>query len=98
MAITDFSIHSIGLILFELKKGELFTSFIDDMIINGIKVLSLNDEELKRLEKIGKLFNMDFDDAYQYVASEKYNLVIVSFDRDFDNTPLGRKEPGEIAK
>jgi hypothetical protein len=26
MAITDFSIHSIGLILFELKKGELFTS------------------------------------------------------------------------
>jgi predicted nucleic acid-binding protein len=36
-------------------------------------------------------FNLDFDDAYQYVVAEKYNLTIISFDSDFDRTELKRK-------
>ncbi|MFZ8805855.1 MAG: PIN domain-containing protein [Candidatus Calescibacterium sp.] len=43
-----------------------------------------------------KRFNLDFDDAYQYVVAEKYNLTIISFDSDFDRTELGRKTPREI--
>ncbi len=41
-------------------------------------------------------FNLDFDDAYQYAAAEKYGLTIVSFDADFDRTEQGRKTAGEI--
>jgi len=41
-------------------------------------------------------FHLDFDDAYQYVAAEKYDLTLVSFDADFDRTPRGRRTPGEM--
>ena len=41
-------------------------------------------------------FKLDFDDAYQYVAADKYDLIIVSFDTDFDTTEKGRKTPKEI--
>ena len=45
---------------------------------------------------ITERFNFDFDDAYQYVIAEKYNLTIISFDTDFDRTERGRKTPAEI--
>jgi len=45
---------------------------------------------------VRKKFQLDFDDAYQYVAAEKYNLTIISFDNDFDKTERGRKTPEEI--
>jgi hypothetical protein len=31
-------------------------------------------------------YKLDFDDAYQYLAAEKFRLTLVSFDRDFDGT------------
>lgn len=36
-------------------------------------------------------FNLDFDDAYQYAGALTQKLQIVSFDKDFDRTELGRK-------
>ena len=41
-------------------------------------------------------FNLDFDDAYQYVAAEKNDSIIVSLDTDFDRTERGRKTPWEV--
>jgi len=41
-------------------------------------------------------FGFDFDDAYQYVAAEKHNLILVSFDADFDRTKRGRRTPADI--
>ncbi len=43
-----------------------------------------------------KKFGLDFDDAYQYTIAEKYNLQIISFDRDFDRTERKRKDPLDI--
>jgi predicted nucleic acid-binding protein len=43
-------------------------------------------------------FRLDFDDAYQYVAAEKYGLTLVSFDADFDQTKLGRKTPDDVLR
>lgn len=37
-------------------------------------------------------------DAYQYVAAEKQNLTIISFDKNFDKTKQGRKTPAEALK
>jgi hypothetical protein len=33
---------------------------------------------------------------YQYTVAKKYNLSLVSFDRDFDQTTRGRKRPGDF--
>ena len=93
---TDLSLHSIGIILFRLKKFGLFVSFINDVVIDGIGILSLNPGELKSLDKIIQKFNLDFDDAYQYSVAKKYNLQLISFDRDFNRTEIERKEPHEI--
>jgi uncharacterized protein len=41
-------------------------------------------------------FQLDFDDAYQYVIAERENAIIVSFDKDFDPTPKGRQTPSQV--
>lgn len=94
--ITDFSLHSIGIVLFNRGKYASFTSFLEDIIVGGIHILSLSLEDLKTLNLLVQKFNLDFDDAYQYAVAEKYNLQIVSFDRDFDQTDMERKEPTEV--
>jgi len=96
--ITDLSLHSIGIILFGLQEYALFTTFLNDLIIDGISVLSLKLKDLSNLDKIAQMFHLDFDDAYQYLAAEKHDLQLISFDRDFDKTKRGRKEPGEAVK
>lgn len=37
--ITDFSVYSIGIALFRLKNFTLFTRFVEDMIVDGIRIL-----------------------------------------------------------
>lgn len=51
---------------------------------------------MQRLVSIMNSFNLDFDDAYQYVIAELAQAAIVSFDKDFDRTDLGRLTPTEI--
>ena len=95
--ISDLALHSIGIILFRLKKEDLFLLFLDNVFIDGINnVVSLNEKELKRVDEISKSFNLDFDDAYQYTIAEKYDLQIISFDKDFNHTIKKRKEPNNI--
>lgn len=93
---TDFSLHSIGVILFKLAQFELYDSFIKDLIIGGIGILTLKNQELLQISEIAGRYNLDFDDAYQYVSAKKYDLLLLSFDRDFDKTDINRKEPVDI--
>ena len=95
---TDLALHSIGIILFRLEKYELFTSFMEDMIINGMEILSSSPEDLMKLDRTAQQYNLDFDDAYQYMLAEKHQLQLISFDKDFDCTKIGRKEPSEIVQ
>jgi predicted nucleic acid-binding protein len=97
--ISDYSLHSIGLLLFRLKQHDVFRQFLIDMMINvGVIMISLAVEDMETAISTARMFNLDFDDAYQYSAAEKYNLTIVSFDSDFNRTPRGRKTPAEIRK
>ena len=93
---TDFSLYSIGITLFRLKKFALFISFLEDIVVDGIDILSLDPEDLKTLDQSVQQFSLDFDDAYQYAVAEKHDLQLVSFDRDFDRTERKRKEPAEV--
>ena len=94
--ITDLSLHSIGIILYRLKNFTLFNSFVEDIIVDGIGILSLPSEDLKTLDMAADKFNLDFDDAYQYTAAAKYEMQLISFDTDFDRTDRKRKEPIEV--
>ena len=96
--ITDFSLNSIGIALFNRKKSASFTSFVEDMIVDGIHILSLSLEDLKTLNLLVQKFNLDFDDAYQYAVADKYNLQLISFDQHFDQTDMERKEPIDVIK
>jgi predicted nucleic acid-binding protein len=95
--ITDFSFHSICVILARLNKPDVLLEFVRDIFIDGaVNLVSVRPEETTNvIDRMG-IFRLDFDDAYQYAAAEKYNLTIVSFDTDFNRTGRGRKTPAEI--
>ena len=95
--ISDYSLHSIGLILFHRNQHGAFGEFIQDMIINaGVQPIALSAEELENVISAALRFNLDFDDAYQYAVAQRYRLTIISFDADFDRTERGRRTPQEV--
>jgi len=95
--ITDYSLHSIGLLLFRRKQHEAFRAFLDDVLINGgIGLLSLLPDDMDSAISASKKFNLDFDDAYQYAIASKHDLALVSFDADFQRTDRGHKIPSQI--
>jgi len=97
LSITDFSLYSIGIILVKLKEEDVLVDFISDTIEDsGVMRISLDTSDLKKIVSIRQRYNLDFDDCYQYIAAEKYNYSIVSFDKHFDRTERGRKTPNEI--
>jgi predicted nucleic acid-binding protein len=94
--ITDFAFHSIGVVLSRLNQMDTLLRFVQDVFIDGaVGLIHLEPEDTEPLFRVIEQFDLDFDDAYQYIAAEKYNLVLVSFDSDFDHTERGRKTPAE---
>jgi predicted nucleic acid-binding protein len=86
MCMTDFTLHSIGVICNRLNQRDVFIKFVDDVLIDAGVV------------EIIDLFRLDFDDAYQYVAAELEKANIVSFDQDFDKTEQRRLTPMQVLK
>ena len=97
--ITDFAFHSIGVILGRLNNSEALLLFVRDLFIDGsVSIVHLGPEQMQRVVEIMQKFDLDFDDAYQYVAAEYHNLILVSFDSDFARTDRPGKTPLEIIK
>ena len=95
--ISDFTFHSIGLLLFRRKQYDTYRQFLNDMIFTaGVKIISLSPDDTESIIGSAQKFNLDFDDAYQYAVASNRELQIVSFDKDFDRTELGRKEPSDF--
>lgn len=98
LSISDLAFHSIGIILYQKNAAHLFSDFIKDLFgEGGITIFALGSDDMERLEQVSLSFNLDFDDAYQYVVAEKFGLVFVSFDADFDRTDRKRITPADIA-
>ena len=95
--LTDFTLHSIGIILTKLNQSTTFNEFVEDVLINGsAHLVGLQPEDMRRVTEIAKMYKLDFDDAYQYVNADKLGLTLVSFDSDFDRTPRRKMSPAEI--
>ena len=94
--VTDYAVHSIGLLLFRRGESPLLGKVLDDLLAAGVTLVSVPLQSLRLVAEEAVTFHLDFDDAYQYVAAEINDLQIVSFDSDFDRTERGRMIPGEF--
>jgi len=81
--ITDFSLHSIGVILFRYGKVDIFQKFVEDVLPNTT-LLSLPIELYREVVNARKMLNLDFDDAYQYTIAKYCGLKVVTMDKDFE--------------
>jgi len=80
--ITDFSFHSIGVILFRYAKEDIFQKFIEDVMPN-IQLVSLPIKLYMEVINAKRNLNLDFDDAYQYSTAKYYELTVATMDKDF---------------
>ena len=82
--ISDFTLHSIGVILFRQNATEVFSQFVSDTLPK-VSLLSLPKDEYEGIAKTKEKYTLDFDDAYQYVVCKHYDLKFITMDRDFRN-------------
>jgi predicted nucleic acid-binding protein len=80
--ISDFSIHSIGVILIKQKKFQIFNNFLSDIIPHAT-ILSLSKDKYSELNLFAEKYSLDFDDSYQIVIARENNLDILTMDKDF---------------
>ncbi|TRZ53572.1 type II toxin-antitoxin system VapC family toxin [bacterium] len=79
---SDFSLHSIGVILLKQKKPKVFEEFLSDVLKYSM-IVSLPKDKYIEVTKISQKFNLDFDDSYQTAIAQEFNLRIATMDRDF---------------
>lgn len=97
--ITDFTFHSIAIVLNKLGRNKVLLDFVRDVFVDGsVSLIHLEPEDTNQIVFAIEEFKLDFDDAYQYVAAHKYSLSLVSWDSDFDLTDRGRTKPEDILK
>ena len=94
---TDFSFHSIGIAMQKLDRLDGLLTFVNDVFVKGaVTLLRVEPDKSQEIVEVIRRFNLDFDDAYQYVAAATHNLILLSFDSDFDRTERKRRSPHEI--
>lgn len=94
---TEFSMYSMCILLVRRKRNDTLTRVLDDLFApGGVQIIRVRPMDIKNVARVTKELDLDFDDAYQYVAAEIFNLELISFDKDFDRTPRGRKTPDQI--
>lgn len=95
--ITSFTLHSIAVILERLKNLKTYKTFLET--INGFEGLlfysTLPNEGIEICDTSRKM-DLDFDDGLTLYVAKKFDLDIVSFDKDFDNKGIKRLEPKDI--
>lgn len=84
--LTEFSFHSIGVILFREREFDLFERFCAD-IAPGECVLNLPFASYLKLKDIQSDFGLDFDDAIQLQTARDFDLQLVTMDRHFAKLP-----------
>ena len=80
--ISDFTLHSIGVLLFRQKRPELFDQFAADTLPQ-LTILSLSKAGYSQLAGVNTRHGLDFDDTYQFAVARENNLAIATQDKDF---------------
>lgn len=80
--ISDFSLHSIGVILFRQNEEETYLNFIND-ILPSTNLVHLPMSAYSELVTVKQEYNLDFDDSYQYLVCKTFSYDLVTMDNDF---------------
>lgn len=80
--ISDFSLHSVGVILLNNNKATIFDTFLSD-ILPKVTLVTLPQMQYHEITSISKKYNLDFDDSYQSCIAKVNQLEIVTMDKDF---------------
>ena len=95
--LSEFALYSLGIVLFRHGRHAAFLQVVEDLLVmSRIRLVRLGGAEMQSIVRAAQRFDLDFDDAYQYVTAERHDLTIVSFDGDFDRTERGRQTPGMV--
>lgn len=81
--VSDFSVHSIGIILFRSHKEEVFHKFTKD-VLPRVDIVTLQKDLYEQLAELKQSCELDFDDLYQCQVAKDKGLQIVTMDRDFE--------------
>jgi len=80
--LSDFSLHSIGVILFRNQKENVFQQFVSD-ILPEVGIITLPKNKYTDISTLSKKYQLDFDDAYQASVAIEFDLEVVTMDKDF---------------
>ena len=83
IALTQFTLNSIGISCYRNKRPDIFTSFLND-IVSFIHVLTLDISHLVLLEQAIEKEKLDYDDSYQLITAQIHKLELVTLDHDFN--------------
>jgi predicted nucleic acid-binding protein len=94
---TVFSLHTIAIILERLLGLDAYKEFLETVLnFEGISFYSTNPQDEVKVCEAAKEQGLDFDDALHYHICKKFDLKLVSLDRDFDKTDIKRVAPGDV--
>lgn len=97
ISISDFSLHSICVILGRMNQLAALDQFVNDLFVQGqVTLFSVPASDIGMITAAMPLQRLDFDDAYQYVLCKRHHLTLISYDTDFDHTDLQRQTPAQI--
>lgn len=80
--ISDFSLHSIGVILFKSGKQNIFSDFCEDLL-NNVILSTLPQNQYETLPETSERYGLDFDDSYQLLLAQSRDFKITTMDQDF---------------
>lgn len=80
--ISDFTLHSIGVILLGRKQGDLYLRFVNDLLPE-LGIMRLRKEIFTFLADTFNPKRLDYDDFYQYWVAVEEGLTLVTLDSDF---------------
>jgi uncharacterized protein len=93
--ITDFSVHSIIVIMGSLKRISELKLFLQSLTAyKGLRIYHTSlPDEMKAVD-IALNKKLDMDDAIQYSIAHTLRVeAIISFDKHFNNLDIPRKDP-----
>jgi len=98
--VTDFTIHSIIVLMGRFKRLRELETFLSSLTAyKGLYVYTTSLADETRAVKTSKESKLDMDDAIQYAAALSIDAdAIISFDRDLDGLKVPRKEPIQIIR
>ncbi len=80
--ISDFSLHSIGVITFRKQRENRYQEFLED-VLPALSILHLEKMDYAKVLTAHKNFELDFDDAYPFTLARSLGLTLATQDKDF---------------